>query len=230
MRAILAAVFSFALASGLQAQGSEPPVVVELYTSQGCSSCPPADALMAELAPREDVIALALHVDYWDYIGWTDNYGSPAFTRRQKGYASAAGARTIYTPQFVVGGRDHVVGYKPMQLAEMIADDAARDKPVSLSLSRNGNRLKIRAESREPGKMLVQLARYQPHASVAIERGENAGKTIDYFNIVTALEVVSDWNGRAPLDLSVTVRGSEPVVVLIQKDGHGPVLAAARLR
>ncbi|KKK59691.1 hypothetical protein LCGC14_3031870, partial [marine sediment metagenome] len=100
MRRSLAA---FTLAALLAAQGAaaqtDQPVVIELFTSQGCSSCPPADELLTRLAARTDVIPLALHVDYWDYIGWRDHFGKPAFTKRQKSYAAVAGSRTIYTPQ-----------------------------------------------------------------------------------------------------------------------------------
>ncbi len=90
--------------------------MVELFTSQGCSSCPPADAYLAHLATEPDVIALALHVDYWDYIGWTDKFGSPPFTERQKAYARAEGHRTIYTPQMIVNGTERIAGTNPAQV------------------------------------------------------------------------------------------------------------------
>ena len=105
---VLAALVFVAAAPLARAQGS--PVVVELFTSQGCSSCPPADALLRKLAEEEDVIALALHVDYWDYLGWKDSFATPKFTARQRAYAKKARSRSIYTPQMVVQGEDRVVG------------------------------------------------------------------------------------------------------------------------
>lgn len=150
---LLAFAFGAALAIGQGAEaqvqggageGAAAPVLVELFTSQGCSSCPPADALLAELARRGDVLALALHVDYWDYIGWADTFGSPAYTERQKQYARAAGHRTIYTPQMVIGGVDQVVGYKPMQVAELIEAHQARPPQARLALRRDGDVLAVR--------------------------------------------------------------------------------------
>jgi len=232
MRNILAAVWMglFGLVPAAFAQ--EHPVVVELYTSQGCSSCPPADALLAELALREDVIALALHVDYWDYIGWKDSFASPENTRRQRAYARAAGQRMVYTPQMIVDGEDHVVGYKPMQLAKLIQDHAAAPMPLEISAVRNGDSILITADAaREAqGDMVVQLVRYTPSSTVNIRGGENAGKTIDYKNIVTEWRVLGGWNGVRPLEMRAEAVGDSPVVIVLQKAGHGPILAAARLR
>ncbi|MDF0602496.1 DUF1223 domain-containing protein [Psychromarinibacter sp. C21-152] len=214
------------------AQSAEDPVVVELFTSQGCSSCPPADALLAELAGRDDVIALALHVDYWDYIGWTDSFGDSAFTTRQKGYARASGHRTIYTPQMIVEGHDHVVGYKPMKLAELIGRHGDAAPLADLTLRREGDKLHIRAEARGalPRKLLVQLVRYLPEGTVDIRKGENAGRTIKYTNIVTEWEVLGGWDGTEPLEMEVAVDGDKPCVVVLQEPGHGAIVAAARLR
>ena len=232
MRGILAAIWAVSVMLGTEARAQSGPVVIELFTSQGCSSCPPADALLAELAERDDVIALALHVDYWDYIGWKDEFAVPAHTKRQKGYAYAAGQRTIYTPQMIVGGLDHVVGYKPMRLAELI--DEHRDLPhsVEFSATRKGKMLEIRASSvvKENDDMILQLARYMPTATVAIGRGENAGRTITYHNIVRDLSEIGTWDGRMPLSMDVEVEGDEPMVVLLQKAKYGPILAAARIR
>lgn len=209
----------------------ERVVVVELYTSQGCSSCPPADRLLGELAARDDVIPLALHVDYWDYIGWKDEFADPAHTDRQKGYAYAAGQRTIYTPQMIVGGVDHVVGYKPMQLAKFIDTHADVPEQVSLTLSRASEVLSIRAGAAPGiGASDVYLVRYRPSATVAIGRGENAGKTYEYHNIVTEMRLLGSWDGSGPLALDVAADGDAPMVVLVQTAGHGPILSAARLR
>lgn len=233
---IVAAVIGHGAVPGMaQAQGAAPdgdhPVVVELFTSQGCSSCPPADALLGELAGREDVIALALHVDYWDYIGWKDVYGQPAFTQRQKGYARASGHRTIYTPQMIVEGADHVVGYKPMHLAELIDAHAETPSKVALSLSRDGDALTIRATALEAlqGEILVQLVRYQPEGVTDIRTGENAGRSFTYRNIVTEWDVLGGWNAASPLEMQIEISGDEPCVVILQMAGHGEILGAARV-
>src|SRR6056297_463176 len=185
MRAFAMAIGLWALTIGA-ANGQDRPVVVELYTSQGCSSCPPADAILAELADREDVIALAFHVDYWDYIGWKDVFASPANTLRQRNYARVAGARSIYTPQMIVDGTDHVIGTKPMKLAEHIQQHRDRATPVSLTLTRAGDQVRIRARSasRLSGGATVRVVTYSPKETVAIKRGENAGRTLTHHNVV----------------------------------------------
>ena len=207
------------------------PVVVELFTSQGCSSCPPADEILADLAGRDDVIALALHVDYWDYIGWKDEFADPMFTERQKAYAMQAGARSIYTPQFVVGGVNHVVGAEPMQLADQIRDTADLQGGAELSISRSGDTLRVQAVSAQSfAKALdVVVVSYVPNAEVEIESGENAGKTVEYHNIVQSWDDVADWAAQAPLDLSMTVDTDNPIVVLLQEQGPGVIVAAAQV-
>lgn len=208
------------------------PVVIELYTSQGCSSCPPADALMEELAERDDVIPLALHVDYWDYIGWSDRFADPAFTTRQKAYARAVGSRSIFTPQMIVNGQEHLVGVRPMELAELISRHAARTSPVTITLTRSEGKLRIDIAADPPlgEKAVVQLIRYSPSQTVSIERGENAGQTIRYTNIVTALEPIAEWDGAQPMSITATLAGPEPAVVIVQERGPGEIVAAARLR
>ncbi|WP_241524105.1 DUF1223 domain-containing protein [Oceaniglobus indicus] len=216
---------------GTPVPAGENPVLVELYTSQGCSSCPPADELLTRLAGRDDVIALALHVDYWDYIGWKDIFGQKAHTARQKGYVRAAQGRTIYTPQLIVGGQDHVVGYRPMEVADLLMAHKARPDAVHLALHRENGKVVITAEmaSAEPGEMWVQVAVFIPRETVHIERGENAGKTVVYSNIVRSLDKVGDWDGTAPLSIAVDAPADAPLAVIIQRADYGPVLAAARL-
>ncbi len=218
-----------ALASGLAA--GENPVVVELFTSQGCSSCPPADRLLAELASRDDVIPLALHVDYWDYIGWKDVFGQPAFTRRQKGYARAGGWRTIYTPQMVINGTEDVVGSRPMKLAEIIQKHGALPDKVDLDIRREGGQLHIRAEAlAEIGPCEIHVIRYEPKEAVDILRGENAGRRFVYTHIARGWEVVDRWNGKGRYETRVPLAGTAPVVVLVQGTRYGSIVAAARLR
>ena len=210
---------------------ADGPVVLELYTSQGCSSCPPADALLHDLAERGDVIPLALHVDYWDYIGWADSFADPSHTRRQQNYAAVAGVNTIYTPQMVIGGQDHVVGTKPMEVAEAIMAQKA-PTGVVVSVARSGNELTISGQTRRalPSGTQVQVVRYSPLETVDIRRGENAGRTLTYSNIVTDWDVVGEWSGGGTLEMTVPVSGSAPVVVIVQEQGPGAVLASAVLR
>lgn len=210
--------------------GERGPVMLELYTSQGCSSCPPADALISELALRDDVLPLALHVDYWDYIGWVDQFASPAYTERQKSYAESVGSRAIFTPQIIVGGTDHVVGSKPDQVDRLIEKHAADPSPVTLSLERGDDMVTIDASLDEDtweGNMMVQLVRFDPHERVVIEGGENAGQTIDYVNIVTEWRVLGQWAGEVPFRAELEVEG--PLAVVVQKAGPGEVLAVAQI-
>lgn len=233
MRRLLCVALGMTLATaGIStANAEESPVVVELYTSQGCSSCPAADAILSSLADREDVIALALHVDYWDYIGWPDTFAKPGFTKRQKAYARAAGAHTIYTPQMIVQGREQLIGARPGELVESIAREMQGVPPVAIEAEREGDSLRIRAvaQSPMPEGAVVQLVRYRPSETVLIERGENAGRSIDYRNIVTDWTLLGDWDGTGPLDLSVPVTGTEPSVVILQEPGPGAILAARRI-
>ncbi len=224
------------MALPVQAQVQENPamnpVVVELFTSQGCPSCPRADAFLQELAARDDVLALAMHVDYWDYIGWKDSFGSPQYTARQRAYAKARGQRMVYTPQMIINGVDQVVGTHTLDVVDVIDRNKSRAPYVSLEVTRDGSQLSIRATAEEPlpDRLTVQLIRYRPQARVDIERGENAGRSINYVNIVTTLEVLQQWDTNQPLELQASVIGNEPVVILLQHEGNGPVAAVARLR
>lgn len=209
---------------------AEPVVVVELFTSQGCASCPPADEFLEALVKDPRVIPLSLHVDYWDYIGWEDSFADPKFTERQKAYARANGSRMIYTPQMIVGGEERVEGYAPDELAVHLGDHLAQPAQVVLSVQRKGDLLVIRADADPPltTPVRVQLVRYRPEETVEIQRGENAGKVITYRNIVTSWDNLGDWPGTAPLEISARVKGGEPAVVIVQEDGPAAILAAAR--
>jgi hypothetical protein len=220
------------VAAGARAEGERSPIVVELFTSQGCSSCPPADRLLSDLAERDGIIALALHVDYWDYIGWKDSFAEPEHTARQRAYARAAGERMIYTPQMIVGGTHRVVGARAMKVVSAIESHEAAPSPVSVQIERDGDNLSVEAAapSATQGEMVVQLVRYRPEATVKILRGENAGRTLTYSNIVTSWEVVRAWSGAAPLQLTLPVPGEEPAVVIVQEAGHGAILGAATTR
>ena len=219
------------LAEGALAQGASG-TVVELYTSQGCSSCPPADAYLTKLAQEPGVIALALHVDYWDYIGWKDVFANPKFTDRQRAYARAAGGTSIYTPQMIVAGTDRAVGSDSDAVSGMIRRHQSAQSMVVLQLMRQGGQVQVRASARVAldRPLIVQLVRYRPLAKVAILHGENAGQTIEYSNIVTSWARIGEWSGASDLDMAVAVPGDDVVVVILQADGPGMIYAASVLK
>lgn len=206
-------------------------VVVELFTSQGCSSCPPADSILGELAEREDVIALAWHVDYWDYLGWKDEFARPEYADRQRAYARAKGQRTIYTPQMVVGGVDHAIGSRPMKVANLIQQHAKKGLPVSVELERDGDTVQIVATAKSTAQdSIVQVVTFRPKSEVSIGRGENAGRTIVYHNVVHQVLHVERWDGQGDYVASVTVADNMPVAVMVQALDAGPILGATQLR
>jgi hypothetical protein len=230
MRNFVSAACGLWLAAAAQG-AAEPVVVVELYTSQGCSSCPPADEFVAMLAANPRILPLALHVDYWDYIGWADHFAQAAFTDRQRDYARAIGSRTIYTPQLIIGGADRIEGFAPEDTADRLRAHLEASSAVVLTVTREGDTLVIRAEADPPldEPVRVQLVRYKPEETVAIGRGENAGRTITYHNIVTSWEGLVDWTGQEPLELTAPYAGDQPGAVILQAEGPAAILAAMRV-
>lgn len=229
---IFPTLFALGLLCATPLSAQDRPVVVELFTSQGCSSCPPADKILAELAQRDDVIALALHVDYWDYIGWKDRFGDPNHAARQRAYAVASGRKSVYTPEMIVNGHTDVVGAKPMALSKAIAEHKNDRETVQLSLARSGNTLQIDASVLEgaQGPYTVHMVRYTPEATIEIKRGENAGHTFEYHNIAQNWTVLGEWDAQAPLDMATPLPGDLPVVIIVQQSGAGPIVAAARIK
>lgn len=219
------------LATPMRAE--DPAVVVELFTSQGCPACPPADAFLAQLAARDDVLALSLHVDYWDYIGWEDTFATPGHTARQRGYAAAADREMVYTPQIIVNGSEHVVGTRFRDVTDLIDKHRATDDTnVSVTVRRENGKVHLEAKVPRPLEtpLVVQVARYIPEATVEIARGENAGRVLTYTNVVTDLTEIATWSTVAPLTLDFDWPRDAPLAVLLQQSGHGPVEAIARLR
>lgn len=221
-----------AAGDGVRAQSGEPGVVVELFTSQGCVACLPADALMARLADRPGVIALSLHVDIWDYLGWADSFASPAHTARQKAYARAEGSRSIFTPQMIVSGTHRISGARGMELADRLQAEAAQPRQVRLDVQRHADMIEVTATAEPPlGRdVKVELVRYTPRATVHIGAGENAGRTATHHNIVTLWETLGLWDGNGPIAFHVRIDGADPVVVIVQEPGPGAILAATRAR
>lgn len=212
-------------------QASTNPVVVELFTSQGCSSCPPADEILHQLAKRDDVLPLALHVDYWDYIGWKDQFADPDHARRQKAYAHVAGRKMIYTPQMVVMGQEDVVGVDTMKLADLIAKHRAAPLPVFLTVTQDGSQvsLDLVSDLPEPTDLVVQLVRYAPLRDVSITRGELAGHEMSYANVVSDWQVLGQWDGVSREHMTFELTGADRAAVIVQQAGVGSVLAAARI-
>ena len=230
MKHLIPFVFFMLSSLGLPVM-AQSPVVVELFTSQGCPSCPPADKLLHELAQRNDVIPLALHVDYWDYIGWKDEFSHPDYAKRQRGYAMQAKRRSVYTPQMIVNGVTDIVGARRMELSKAIAHHADLPSRVELSVNRSGSEILINAQpTNVDGPLIVRMLRYTPQRSAHITRGENAGHTMLYANVTENWTVLAEWDGTTALALTTVVEGDKPVVVLVQQDQHGPILAAVRLR
>ncbi len=242
------AIASFAEVQARRMLGpiGHPPVVVELFTSQGCSSCPPADEMLGDLADREDVLALSWHVDYWDYLGWADDFARPEFTRRQQAYAHETGERAMYTPQMIVGGTDTLIALRPAELMGLVQAQMARPPMVMVSSQQQqeGYRIDLTPRGAIRDRVAIILVRYAPDRRVAIKAGENRGVVLNYRNVVLAAERVAEWDGRAPLRLTVKPdrRSGDAFpadtrhAILAQELGSGdpraasgPILAAIRL-
>ncbi|MCY4287544.1 MAG: DUF1223 domain-containing protein [Aestuariivita sp.] len=206
-------------------------VVVELYTSQGCSSCPPADRLIRQIAKRDEVVALSLHVDYWDYIGWKDEFALASNAIRQRAYAKAYGRRTIFTPEMIINGRQSVVGSHTTKVVRNVEKQASQPPIAAVKINRKNDLLSIDATLLQgiDQDIIVQLVRFAPDRMISIRAGENAGRNLTYTNVVTSWENIAKWGGQEDLSLQVPIQGPEGVVVLLQQDNFGPILAAAKL-
>ncbi len=214
------------------------PVVVELFTSQGCSSCPPADAFLGELAKRDDVVALAFHVDYWDYIGWKDPFGDPAYTQRQRAYAAQLRQRTIYTPQMVIDGVSHEVGSRRGAVESAIRErlqlgPAVRPSiPVEFGRRSDGAVTVFVPKAVATGSADLLLAAIDAEHVTEVRRGENSGRVLADYNVVRSISRIGRWTGG---DLSVTVdadtwhRGADALVILLQAENHGPIWGVAKV-
>jgi hypothetical protein len=218
---------------------AEPRAVVELFTSQGCSSCPPADKVIGELARDPSVIALSMPIDYWDYLGWKDTLADARFSARQQAYSRVRGDRGVYTPQVVVNGSAHLVGSDRSGIEGAIGDtrkaDGVMSVPVSMALA--GKQITVSvASSKGPAVMHgeVWICSISKEVSIAIGRGENRGREVTYHNVVRNLLKVGDWNGSAgswtvPLE-NISRDGVDAAAVYVQdgnRDKPGPMLGAA---
>lgn len=216
---------------GIQPVHADTLTVVELYTSQGCSSCPPADQLLHELSEtRTDILPLALHVDYWDYIGWKDSFADPAYSQRQRVYAHVAGRNMIYTPQMIVMGQDDIIGTDRDQLTQAVAKHAAKPSSINLNVVETGDGVAVKVSAEEPNDPLtMMLVQYAPLQSVDILRGELAGHRLDYTNVVKRLETIAVWDGQSPMTVPVSIDPTLKSAVLVQQQNQGAILSAISL-
>lgn len=199
--------------------------VVELFQSEGCSSCPPAEAILNRLAARPNILALSFEVTYWDQLGWKDRYAQPAFTARQWEYARAAGAGEVFTPQIIVNGQHSIIGANNGAVEAALAKGPGG---VNAQVAVKGRAVAI--AGRTPAPATVWLVTYDPRTiNVAVHNGENAGRTLPHRNIVLGLQNIGTWaGGNAHLSLP-TAPASASQAVLVQAGKGGPIVAAARV-
>jgi hypothetical protein len=208
---------------------ADPRAVVELFTSQGCSSCPPADKLIGEFARDPSVIALSMPIDYWDYLGWKDTLADSRFSARQKAYSHMRGDRDVYTPQAVVNGSVHVVGSDRAGIEDAIGQtETARgvmSVPVSMTVTGEHINVSVAASRNGPAAMHgeVWICSVSKEVPISIGRGENRGRELTYYNVVRNLLKVGDWNGTpgnwtVPLE-NITGKGVDAAAVFVQ-DGN----------
>ena len=232
MRTIIAAVLigaSMGIAvNSVQAQVR--PAVVELFTSEGCSSCPPAEVYLGELAQRADVLALAFHIDYWDGLGWHDRFIIPEATPRQRGYARSLRLSSIYTPQIVVDGTVDFVGSDRARIARALKGSRT-GVPIEITVREGSLAIDLRSESTMAKPSDVVLFAFAHSAVSPIGRGENSGRTLTEYNIVRAVKHLGEYGGRAQtyrVDLNSLPKDATDVAVIVQSLGQGLVLGAAR--
>jgi hypothetical protein len=209
------------------ARAGERPVLVELFTSEGCSSCPPADALLAELASRPDVLALSFHVDYWDRLGWKDPFSSHEATQRQDRYATLLDLATVYTPQIVVDGRWQAVGSDRADV-EHALDRARRDRqevPITLALAQGQAQIKLGPGS-DAATASVLLIGFDRRHVTAVKRGENAGRTLPHVDVVRGVEEIVRYSGTAGA-IAAPIRWNCDRIALVLQAADGRVLGVA---
>lgn len=231
------ALFTLGLSSPAMATGL---TVVELYTSQGCSSCPPADRFAGHLAKRDDVLVLSLPVTYWDYLGWKDTLGREAHTKRQQTYATKLGNHQVYTPQVIVDGWADAVGSRDAEVLGLInrskrrSDRLAAPQVALTSGNDDDMALSISADAAFANRMAdIVLVRFDPRHIVDVGRGENAGRSLTYTNVVRDMKVIGTYQGGAVRKslgmISLWMDGSQGCAVLVQDRLTGQIIAAASL-
>ena len=214
------------------AQAATAPVLVELFTSQGCNSCPPADKLAAELKSMPGVQVVSLNVDYWDYLGWRDTLARPEYTQRQMDYAHDRGDNAVYTPQMVVNGSHHAVGSDRAAVQDLIAKARGKVPPVAVELNVDDTEVIVKLGDGQPvGEATLWLMSLAPQIDVKIERGENTGSTISYTNVVRKLVPAGMWDGKANIiklpRKAIFTADCKGSVAILQRGKVGGVLGLA---
>lgn len=221
---LVRSIYAIALGMTMCAAGAaqSQPVVVELFTSQGCSSCPPANANLAAIASRPDVLALSFGVTYWDYLGWKDTFAKPEFTARQIGYERNLGHGGPFTPQIVVNGSSDTVGNELGQVQRLVS----ASRLVGPSINLDGDTVSIGATAPTTGTD-VWLVRYEPRTiDVSVARGENEGVTLPHRNVVRELVRLGSWSGKAASFKIPPASGGLATAILVQRSNGGAILAA----
>jgi len=203
------------------------PVVVELFTSQGCSGCPQANEILMDLADRPGVIALTYAVDYWDYLGWRDTFAKPEFTERQRAYQTSMSLRDVYTPQFVIDGKRQLSGGRPDDVEAAVHEEAVhRAYPPDMAFP-GGDRVAVGSGKAPRGGAQVWLVRYDAAAQeVAVKRGENKGQTVKHGNVVRELVKLGSWKGRPVVFRLPKAEDADLKTVVLVQARDGRILAA----
>jgi hypothetical protein len=217
---------------------ADPRAVIELFTSQGCSSCPDADRLLGEITKDPSVIAVSLPIDYWDYLGWKDTLADPKFTARQKAYSKIRGDRQVYTPQVVVNGKLHALGSDRASIEKAISDSSGKhgvmSVPVKVSMAKGQITVSLPESTSANNTAEVWICSVAKEIPVAIGRGENRGKDVTYHNVVRNWLKVGDWSGKAatwtvPIE-NLNSQGVDGAIVYVQEGNRekpGAMLGAA---
>lgn len=211
--------------------GAKAEMVVELYTSQGCSSCPPADEFLAELSNDDHIIPLAFHVSYWDYIGWKDIFARNEHVVRQKAYIRRHKMRTVATPQFIIDGTQIISGMHPTKIFKAIHKTRFSSPSIQLYMREKNGKLFVEAFSKKAFETPQDISLYTVinARTVTIKRGENRGKTFTYTNIVNGTRNLGQWTGDTPFTQEIDMpKKGRGVVIIFQDAGFGPVRAAKR--
>lgn len=236
-RSGLVAVAALIVTTAWNTAEAQPKKVVELFTSQGCSSCPPADRLAEDLVKNnsDDTLTVLMPVDYWDYLGWKDTLASPVHSQRQRAYANQRGDRSVYTPQMVINGEEHVVGSREGEVRAALARTQPFTSKVDLKITDMVVEAKVDGLLPEGAEMAtVYFLKIQDEAMVDIGRGENAGRKIKYVNVVRNIQPLGMWSGGAETfrmpKSKLMLKGDARCAILVQvegPDGPGEIIGAA---